>query len=156
MGCFSISPPPFSMGSRSQSISGPPIEKSGDDVATDSQQPRPSSSQIESATPITTASTSASASLEYPPSTPHQNPHGLLILSDQSRGRGVYASRPLRAGTLVEISPVLLFGKAEWESHGSETVLQSYTFKWGRMGEMALALGLGESFHTLSLSLSHA
>lgn len=86
----------------------------------------------------------STATQYYPPSTPHLNSNHLLILSHQSRGRGVYASRPLAAGTVVEISPVLIFGKEEWEDHGSKTILDCYTFKWGRMGEMALALGLGE------------
>lgn len=83
----------------------------------------------------------------YPPSTPHLNPHGLRILTDPSSGRGVYASHPLSSGTTIEISPVLLFCKEEWESHGSKTILDCYTFKWGRMGQMALALGLGSLFN---------
>ncbi|CAO1622565.1 unnamed protein product [Sympodiomycopsis kandeliae] len=97
-----------------------------------------------------TASTSqhiSSPPPSYPPSTPHLNPHNLLILSHQSRGRGVYASRPLPSGTIVEISPVLLFNKSEWDNYGSKTILDCYTFKWGRMGEMALALGLGSLFN---------
>lgn len=59
----------------------------------------------------------------------------------------MYASRPLSAGTVVEISPVLLFSRDEWDAHGCKTILDCYTFKWGRMGEMALALGLGSMFN---------
>ncbi|CAO1622264.1 unnamed protein product [Parajaminaea phylloscopi] len=87
----------------------------------------------------------------YPPSTPHLNQHNLLILSHQSRGRGVYASRPMLAGTLIDISPVLIFPREEWLAHGQKTLLDSYTFKWGGMGDMALALGLGSLFNHSSV-----
>ncbi|PWN24839.1 hypothetical protein BDZ90DRAFT_282157 [Jaminaea rosea] len=83
----------------------------------------------------------------YPPSTPHLNPHNLLILSHQSRGRGVYASKSMSAGTLLEISPVLVFEPEEWRNYGCKTVLDSYTFKWSGMGAHALALGLGSLFN---------
>lgn len=54
------------------------------------------------------------------------------------------ASREIPAHTLVEISPVLLFEKEEYQEHGRHTVLDHYTFVW-RDGRMALALGLGSS-----------
>lgn len=50
----------------------------------------------------------------------------------------------MQAGTLIDISPVLVFPQEEYTQHGSKTQLDCYTFKWGRTGEMALALGLGE------------
>ena len=48
-------------------------------------------------------------------------------------------------GVLVEISPVLLFGRDEYMAHGRHTALESYTFVWrdGRRGEKAWALALG-------------
>lgn len=145
----------------SQSYSELPIEQSRNGVAVNGHHSAASDSSCNgtdanAAAATKVASTSASAQLEYPPSTPHLNLHNLLILSSHpSRGRGVYASKPLRAGTVVEISPVLLFSKEEWENHGSKTILDCYTFKWGRMGEMALALGLGSLFnHSATPSVS--
>ncbi|CCA73599.1 hypothetical protein PIIN_07551 [Serendipita indica DSM 11827] len=83
---------------------------------------------------------------EYPLCTPHLNPHGLEIRMHPTKGRGVYASRPISVGTVVEISPVLLFGREEYENHGKHTLLDHYTFVWGN-GEMALPLGLGSLFN---------
>ncbi|PWN46937.1 hypothetical protein IE53DRAFT_382509 [Violaceomyces palustris] len=88
--------------------------------------------------------------LEYPPITPHQNLHGLEIRSDAQRGRGVFTTRPLPLGTILETSPVLLFPPSEYVRHGRFTTLDSYTFVWRRTSEgeiMALALGLGSIFN---------
>lgn len=52
------------------------------------------------------------------------------------------ACREIPPQTLIDVSPVLLFGAQEYEEHGKFTVLDHYTFKW-RDGRMALALGLG-------------
>lgn len=90
---------------------------------------------------------SSSETPQYPTSTPHLNPHSLRILSNPKSGRGLYTSCALASGTVVEISPVLLFDSDSYSSHGRYTILDSYTFKWGRMGVMALALGLGSLFN---------
>ena len=52
------------------------------------------------------------------------------------------ATRSIPAGTLIDISPVILFGKEEYHNYGRFTVVDHYTFVW-RDGRMALALGLG-------------
>lgn len=52
------------------------------------------------------------------------------------------ASRKIQKQTVIEISPVLFFGKEEYEDFGKHTVLDHYTFNW-KDGRMALALGLG-------------
>lgn len=44
---------------------------------------------------------------------------------------------------MIEVSPVLLFSKEEYEEHGKYTILDHYTFNWPG-GRMALSLGLGE------------
>jgi tRNA-specific adenosine deaminase 3 len=91
----------------------------------------------------------------------HLNPYGLQIRATEEKGRGVYgkfhttdvfcdaeedvcsiASRPIPAQTLLEVSPVLLFEKDEYEKHGRHTIVDHYTYKW-KDGKMALALGLG-------------
>ncbi|KAI6044702.1 cytidine deaminase-like protein [Pisolithus marmoratus] len=64
----------------------------------------------------------------------------------QNKGRGVFASRAIPAQTIIETSPVLLFAKDEYETHGKHTLLDHYTFSW-RDGRMALALGLGSLFN---------
>ncbi|KAG8752367.1 hypothetical protein FRC14_007093 [Serendipita sp. 396] len=84
--------------------------------------------------------------MELKVSTPHLNVYGLEIRCDIVKGRGIYASRPIPSGTLVEISPVLLFQRDEYEAHGRHTVLDHYAFIWGD-GRMALPLGLGALFN---------
>lgn len=92
----------------------------------------------------------------YPPITPHLNPHGLVIKSSPESGRGVYASAAIAQSTVIEISPVLLFSRDEYLSHGKHTLLDSYTFIWrdkreGGQKKWALALGLG-----ISLDVFHS
>lgn len=75
-------------------------------------------------------------------------PSGSLeIRRTASAGRGVFAAAPLRAGTLVEISHVLLFEAQEYEEHGKHTLLDEYTYIWRKStsegNTMALALGIG-------------
>ncbi|KAF9513872.1 hypothetical protein BS47DRAFT_1285833, partial [Hydnum rufescens UP504] len=83
------------------------------------------------------------------------------ILSSSQTGRGVYASRQLARGVLVEISPVLLFPREEYLAHGRHTALDSYTFVWrdkshGGQKVWALALGLGSLFnHSPSPNVSY-
>ncbi|KAG6814268.1 hypothetical protein H0H92_015383 [Tricholoma furcatifolium] len=76
----------------------------------------------------------------------HLNSTGCCIRRTHDKGRGVYAAQNIPAQTVIEISPVLLFSKEEYEAHGKFTVLDHYTFKWSE-GRMALALGLGSLFN---------
>lgn len=82
------------------------------------------------------------------------------------------ASKSIPIGTVIEISPVLLFTKQEYDEYGwcttiyppnylvdfvpgRHTVLDNYTFKW-KDGRMALALGLGSLFnHSESPNVSY-
>ncbi|KAF7299058.1 Histone-lysine methyltransferase Set7 [Mycena indigotica] len=70
----------------------------------------------------------------------------LRVTHSVEKGRGLVANQPIAAHTLIETSPVLLFSKDEWESHGKHTILDHYTFNW-KNGSMALALGLGSLFN---------
>ncbi|KAG2151367.1 hypothetical protein DEU56DRAFT_777532 [Suillus clintonianus] len=74
------------------------------------------------------------------------NREGCCIKTAEGKGRGVYASRIIPPQTVIEVSPVLLFTRTEYEDHGRHTILDHYTFKW-RDGRMALALGLGSLFN---------
>ncbi|EPQ29063.1 uncharacterized protein PFL1_03352 [Pseudozyma flocculosa PF-1] len=96
-------------------------------------------------------SSAVQSHLRYAATTPHLNPHGLEIRdAGNGSGRGIYASRRLPAGTLLEISPVLLFPPGEYDKFGRHTQLDGYTFVWRRTEAgsiMALALGLGSLFN---------
>ncbi|KAJ2890089.1 hypothetical protein GGI21_006306 [Coemansia aciculifera] len=61
------------------------------------------------------------------------------------RGRGVFTRSAIARGTLVHISPVLLFDHAEYSEHGKYTKLDHYTYCW--QSGFALALGLGSMFN---------
>lgn len=89
----------------------------------------------------------------YPAITPTLHSSPIEILSTEGKGRGVYAKQDLAAGTVVDISPVLLLSNEEYYGGGKEgdgkgvegSVLRGYVFTWkGKEGGMALALGLGE------------
>lgn len=87
-----------------------------------------------------------SMTVEYPEETPHLNYHGLKVIDKKDgKGRGVYATKPMSRGELIEISPVLLLSKEEYAKPGGagETALKNYVFSWNRQGCMAIALGLG-------------
>lgn len=87
-----------------------------------------------------------SAHPEYPEETPHLNYHGLKVLDRKDgKGRGVYTSKAMARGDLLDVSPVLLLSKEEYAKPAgvNETVLRDYVFSWDRQGCMAVALGLG-------------
>lgn len=72
------------------------------------------------------------------------NPYLLQVLSRPGRGRGVFASRDLAAGTLIEDAPVLVITQKEWdEGRMNDSILGEYGFCWSN-GGMAIGLGMGE------------
>ncbi|KAF8465213.1 cytidine deaminase-like protein [Russula ochroleuca] len=100
--------------------------------------------------------TSSTSYRPAPTAPEHLNNTGCKIKYSEGKGRGVYASKPMPAYTLLEINPALLFSAEEYEAHGRHTVLDHYTFKW-RDGRMALALGLGSLFnHSDSPNVSYS
>lgn len=56
-------------------------------------------------------------------------------------GRGVYTTKNIKAGTVIEISPVLVFTRAERKVI-EQSKLFHYIFEWGKSTKLA-ALGLG-------------
>jgi len=70
------------------------------------------------------------------------NPLGLHLVSHSERGRGVFTEKEIKAGTLIEESPVLVLSRDEWEGM-EKSILGSYGFCWSG-GGMGLGLGLGE------------
>lgn len=72
----------------------------------------------------------------------------LKVLNTRHMGRGVFARESIPAGTLIEVSPVLLVSNLEYKQHILEkTIFESYLFTWSRAGDYALALGLGSLFN---------
>ncbi|KAH0831913.1 hypothetical protein J3R83DRAFT_12796 [Lanmaoa asiatica] len=79
------------------------------------------------------------------------NPLQCHLKTVEHKGRGVFgadipfsAARAIPPQTVIEISPVLLFSKQEYDDHGKHTLLDHYTINC-KDGRMALALGLGPS-----------
>lgn len=71
----------------------------------------------------------------------------LIIKDTQKYGRGVYATRYIEMGQLIEISPVIVSPKEESE-HLENTIFSNYCFYWGREKEdRAIALGYGSLFN---------
>ncbi|KAM0789684.1 hypothetical protein ACM66B_006545 [Microbotryomycetes sp. NB124-2] len=92
----------------------------------------------------------------YPLLTPSLHSAPIEIRSSDRKGRGVFATRDIQPGTIVDISPVLLISNGEYYGGGEPgqglgvegSVLRGYVFTWkGREGGMALALGLGSLFN---------
>lgn len=54
----------------------------------------------------------------------------LTIISTTNRGRGVFTSETILAGTTIEISPVLVLN-AEERANVEKTLLHDYIFEWG-------------------------
>ncbi len=59
----------------------------------------------------------------------------------ENGGRGVFISQNMKAGTVIEISPVLVFSSKERKII-EESKLYHYIFEWGKSRKMG-ALGLG-------------
>ncbi|KAJ3788392.1 cytidine deaminase-like protein [Lentinula aff. detonsa] len=76
----------------------------------------------------------------------HLNGSDCRIRHSEDKGKGVYASQKIQRNTVIEISPVLFVGIAEYEQHGNFDALDHHTYKW-KDGRMAVALGLGSLFN---------
>jgi uncharacterized protein len=72
---------------------------------------------------------------------------GLYIIDNETKGRGVFTSRPIQAGDLIEVCPVIIMSKMELPII-HKTSLHDYYFLWGeQMDECALALGYGSIYN---------
>jgi len=65
----------------------------------------------------------------------------VTVSGKEKGGRGVFTTKSLKVGTVIEISPVLLFTAAERKAIEA-TKLFHYIFEWGKTRKMG-ALGLG-------------
>ncbi|OKL35873.1 SET domain-containing protein [Domibacillus mangrovi] len=71
-----------------------------------------------------------------------------LCIKDSGKyGRGVYATRDIKAGKCIEVSPVIVSPQTEWK-YLKKTILSEYYFTWGENYEhKAIALGYGSLFN---------
>lgn len=66
----------------------------------------------------------------------------LFIAPTQKMGRGVFTSREIKAGTVVEVSPVIIMSLEERKLL-DQTLLHDYIFEWGHeKKQCCMALGL--------------
>ncbi|KAL1586659.1 hypothetical protein WHR41_04469 [Cladosporium halotolerans] len=84
-------------------------------------------------------------------------PH-LSIKYTPEKGRGVFATAPLPAHTILDTSPVLVLSPTSTATHISHTELNHYTYNWPLPSQQrdssktqALILGLGSMFNHSSL-----
>lgn len=63
----------------------------------------------------------------------------LFIKESEGRGRGVFTSKPLAAGILVEVSPVIVMTRQE-RFLLDQTQLHDYIFEWNN-NQCCMALG---------------
>ena len=65
----------------------------------------------------------------------------LFIETTENMGRGIFTSKNIKAGTVVEISPVIVMSKDERKIL-DQTLLHDYIFEWGdKKDECCMALG---------------
>ncbi|MFD4929731.1 SET domain-containing protein [Peribacillus butanolivorans] len=70
----------------------------------------------------------------------------ICIKNTGKYGRGVYSTRDIKKGELIEVSPVLISPEKEWE-YLEKTILFNYCFFWGDHNDIAIALGYGALFN---------
>jgi SET domain-containing protein len=68
-------------------------------------------------------------------------PHLFIAPSVEKKGKGVFTSKSIKANTVIEISPVLVFTVKEGREI-EKTTLYHYVFEWGDSRRLT-ALGLG-------------
>lgn len=66
----------------------------------------------------------------------------LFIDHTASMGRGVFTRERIPAGTIIELSPVIVMSKED-RMHLDKTLLHDYIFEWGKeKDQCCMALGL--------------
>ncbi|MHB8513726.1 MAG: SET domain-containing protein [Actinomycetota bacterium] len=65
----------------------------------------------------------------------------------RGKGRGVYATRKIRKGEVIERSPVIVISKPQWK-HAQKTIIDDYAFDWGdKRDHAAVVLGYGSLYN---------
>ena len=69
------------------------------------------------------------------------NSKNIYVLKTPKKGRGVFASRKIYRGELIERSPVIVIPGDEWATM-DQSILSDFVFDWGEKEEdAAVALG---------------
>ena len=68
------------------------------------------------------------------------------IRRSKGRGRGVFATKFIPQGTIIERVPVIVFPEADLETDEGFSSLCHYVFDWGK-GTVAIALGYGSVYN---------
>jgi SET domain-containing protein len=68
------------------------------------------------------------------------------VRRSQKKGRGVFARKPIRQGTVIERAPIVLIPVGEVFSDAPRTKLADYVFTWGK-DTVALVLGYGSLYN---------
>jgi hypothetical protein len=66
----------------------------------------------------------------------------LYLAQIDQKGRGVFTSKALKTGLVIEISPVIVM-KAGDREHLDKTLLHDYIFEWQPGGEQLCCMALG-------------
>lgn len=69
----------------------------------------------------------------------------IKVKNSKGKGRGVFASRKIKKGTIVERSPLITFNKKDTELL-ENTLLDKYCFEY-KKDRVCLALGVGSLFN---------
>lgn len=68
----------------------------------------------------------------------------ISVKNTEKYGRGIFSTRNIKKGELIEETPVIIIPKTEWNLvRGS--ILLNYVFRWGE--DKALALGYGSLYN---------
>jgi SET domain-containing protein len=74
----------------------------------------------------------------------------IKIKTTKKFGRGLYATKRIRKGTVVEVSPVIILSDKD-RKLASKTILATYLFDWGSIASdnrmASVVLGLGSLFN---------
>lgn len=71
----------------------------------------------------------------------------LRVKQTDRKGRGVFATRTMVTGTLIESCPVIVVPANE-RVHIDQTILYNYYFSWGaELADAAIALGYGSLYN---------
>lgn len=84
-------------------------------------------------------------------------PDYLFVAKTPDRGRAVFTSKLITAGTVIEIAPMIVFSEND-RLLLNDTFLYEYYFEWGKSGRKgALALGFGSLYnHSYSPNARYA
>jgi SET domain-containing protein len=71
----------------------------------------------------------------------------LYIARTRNKGRGVFTSKDIKKGTVIEVCPTIVFGVNDRKLI-NDTFLYEYYFEWGITGRKgAVALGFGSLYN---------